>query len=248
MKPYLTLVFILFSAIFCCAQQRAQFGNLPSGAGAQDNILRVQPAFNQFFVHLKSTQTKVDVSKALGSPFEDENFSKGKLYDNTELIGDFYLRYNAYDDEIELKQTLLPEEPVQSLVKNSTFKAIYKNDNYSYKAYTNAKGQLVTGYLRLLTKGNYALYHKLQAVFVPATVPVNPQTRPTPSRFAQFETYYMSLNGIDQIMEVPTQQSKFIALFDKPIQASLKKHMKENKIKLKEEADLILLFDYLNKS
>lgn len=248
MKIVVLFTSTLLIGHFCTSQQRLQLGNLPSGAGAQDNILNVQPAFNQFFVLLKSTSTKVDVAKALGSPFEDKNFSAGKLYDNNEPIGDFYLRYNAYDDEIELKKTLLPEEPIQSLVKNSTFRALYNNDNYSYKAYTNAKGQLVTGYLRHLVNGNFTLYHKLQAVYVPATVPINPQTRPTPSRFAQFESYYMSLNGIDQIFEVPHQQSKFIALFDKQLQPSLKKYIKDNKLKIKDEADLTQLFNFLNKS
>ncbi len=248
MKHTFVSLILVFFLTPCPGQQRLQLGNLPSGSSPQDNILRVQPAFNQFFSNLKSTETKVDVSKALGTPFEDENFSKGQLYDKEELIGAFYLRYNAYDDQIELKKTQLKEEPIQGLVKNSTFRAIYKNTDLSYRAFTDAKGNIATGYLQSLVIGDiYKLFKRRKAIFIPATVPVNPQTRPTPSRFTQFESFFMSLNGIDQIVEVPSHTSKFMAMFPKEIQAELKKYMKANKIRLKQESDLINLFTYLTR-
>ena len=80
-----------------------------------------QPILNTIMHDLLDNKNEYNSNiKTIGSPYLNESYKIATLYYQGELQENFYVRHNILNDEIELKQTILPEEPPKALIRNKT--------------------------------------------------------------------------------------------------------------------------------
>jgi hypothetical protein len=186
----------------------------------------------------------------VGSVYIDDNFKPCKIYYNEEFVGDFYYRHNAFNDEIEIKDTPnAPEEEISSLMAMRQLTLI-DNENGSKLAlhvYSNKDENLRNGYLYLLKPGaKYSLYFKNNVKFTEGTHPVTSLTRPTPNKFSHFVEYYVKTTGEETAKYISKKTGDFLRVLEPENRAIAKDYVKNEKLNLKEEADITKLFDHLN--
>jgi hypothetical protein len=193
--------------------------------------------------NLKSTTlTTVDLtSKALvGSMYINESFMPGTIssQENT-----YSFRYNAYQDEMEVKfgekKYFMPLSSYYSITfvgTNKTYEVLDFEDLATAK-----KGFFVT-----LHKGNHmSLYKKERVKFYPEVPAKLGFTRYEPPKLQRTkDSFYVRLAGTSVVL-VPQKKKEAIKLFKK--QASLmSSYIKKQKLNFKNEQDLIQMVGYYN--
>ena len=101
---------------------------------------------------LKNGQkSKIDLSSVEGSPYEITSFKFGSAVDKlTNSKQNFYLRFNAYNDEIQMKPSL-DEKNIYGLVKAPNIYVIINAREYHYLSYIQEE-QIMKGYFILVSK------------------------------------------------------------------------------------------------
>ncbi|MEJ1223015.1 hypothetical protein [Sediminicola sp. 1XM1-17] len=196
----------------------------------------------------KKLNTPSDL-ETVGSVYIDERFVPCKVYYNDEVIGNFYYRHNAFNDEVEIKDSQFGEEPESSLATIKELRLVDELDNkeLALKAYKNKKDIVRNGYLYQLNEGEkYDLFFKNSVKFTEGTKPVNSMVRATPNKFSHFTEYYFMKDGDNLAYHIGHRKSEFLREFDKEKRDSLAAYIKEEKINLKKEEDLMKVFNYLN--
>jgi hypothetical protein len=223
--------------------------NSESGVIAIANYaMRRSPAMDHLFSNVRNHEGKVDWINAVGSPYMSEDFLPCKIYVGDEFAGNFYYRHNAYNDEIEIKD--YPQDPEKlSLHTDKRFRLLSADKELSLFTLVTEDGSYRNGYLNLIARGDrFKLYTRTKVKFTEATKPVNSLVRPTPDKFTPFVDYYYADSqkekGVAYYLE--DRKKKFLATFDMEISGQLKEFIKEQKINVKKEEDLIKVFDYLN--
>lgn len=190
--------------------------------------------------------TEAQYEAVIDQAYANPQFTLSQIYlDNKVMKENTLARYNASEDEIEIKNN----------ANDTQFSALAKDPNISVKigleTYvlvplkgSNADG----GYFNVLYKGeNYDLYKKVTARFVEPKPAATSYSQPTKPSFAKNTTYYMVENG--SFYELPTGKSKILSVFNKK-KNEIKSFVKKNKLDVKKEKDLAKVveeFDRLNK-
>ncbi len=243
--------YIIITLLCCIAYTPLTAQNLssaPTGeaalfGGAQGG----NPTLNLVLLELRTNKPNIYDGEILGSPYLTEKFVKSKVYYADELMGDYYMRYNALNSEIEVKQTDAEEEKAKRLLPDKNLRIEYQNKELSFMTYVNKKKITKNGYLTQMVDGKYKLFHRLAIKFSEGKAAANSQVNPIPSRFVPFTEYYFQKEGINRIDQIATQKGKFLKQFDNPLKEELKLFFKEAKIDLGKEEDLVEVFEYLNK-
>jgi hypothetical protein len=164
-------------------------------------------------------------------------------------VGNFYYRHNAYNDEIEIKDTQYMEEEASSLVTQKELRLVDRKDHkeLALKVYRNKEGEVRNGYLYKLNKGkNYTLYYKNSVKFTEGTHPVSSMVRPTPNKFTHFTEYYYMAAGSRVAEYLGPRKGDFIDAVKKDLREQLKQYVKNERISLKKKEDLVATFTFLN--
>ena len=206
------------------------------------------PTLNLVMMDIRTRKQKdAYLGEVVGSPYLSEDFIKGKIYYDDEILGDFLIRYNALASEIEIKKTDLAEEEPKRLLADSKLRVKYRNRELRFTTYINKKEETKNGYLTRLVDGdNFKLYHRLAVKYSEGKKAANSMVSDIPSRFAHFEEYYYQKTGVNRIDYLYQSKGKFLKLFDKEQREIVQSFMKENKIDMDQEADLIRTFQFLN--
>ena len=181
-----------------------------------------------------------------GSPYMSNIFNYGQLYYGDELAGNVYYRYNAYNEEIEIKQNNTETEPIRGLGKDKKIKLIANGKPMSFKTFTDKNGNTQNGYLTLLSDGDYKLYKHLKVTFKEAKKAENTFVKGTPAKFSQSTEYYLESPDGKRVDEIQFNTKKLLNVVDKEKQEGLKNYLKENKIKVNNEVSLYKVLNYLN--
>ncbi|MEB8330004.1 hypothetical protein OO009_11610 [Flavobacteriaceae bacterium KMM 6897] len=196
----------------------------------------------------KKLNTPSDL-ETVGSVYIDDRFLPCTVYYNDEAIGDFYYRHNAFNDEVEIKDTQLGEEPESSLATIKELRLVDGKDNkeLALKAYQNKKDIVRNGYLYQLHDGEkYDLFFKNNVKYTEGTHPINSMVKATPNKFSHFTDFYFMKNGDKLAYYIEHKKSQFLREFEKDKRDSLASYIKEEKINLRKEEDLMKVFTYLN--
>ena len=241
------LVLMITSFNFSKAQVS---GAAPAGeAGLFGSAQGGTPMLNLVMMDIrnrKNTQSQY-IGEVVGSPYLTESFVKSKLFYDEELMGDFYMRYNALNSEIEIKASNLAEEETKRLLADKKLSVKYQNKVLRFTTYITKKDETKNGYLSLLIDGKkYKLYHRLAVKFSEGKAAANSMVNPIPSRFTHFVEYYYQKEGVDRIDQLSQKKGKFLKQLNKDIRETVKVYMGENKIDLSKEDDLIRTFEYAN--
>jgi len=236
---------ILTSLIFILAFTFAQ------GQGGAVNMERFSGmgSGGDYFAKMRKKKDIKSDLPTVGSIYLNDKFLPCKVYYEDDLVGDFFYRHNAFNDEIEIKDTQLAEEAESSLLTVKELRLVdpIGNKELALRVYENDKGELRNGYLYRLGEGEkYDIFFKNSVKFTEGTHPVNSLVRPTPNKFSHFTEYFFVKKGDKVAKYIEQKDRKFVKAFDKSIQESLETFLKEEKINLKKEEDLIKTFTYLN--
>lgn len=186
----------------------------------------------------------------VGSVYIDDSFRPCKIYYKDEFVGNFYYRHNSFNDEIEIKDTPYADDnDVSSLMAMRQLRLVDESDQseVSLQVYNSKEGTLRNGYLYQLQDGpKYSLFFKNNVKFTEGTHPVTSMTRPTPNKFSHFVEYYIKKDGAETANYVSKKKGQFLSILDEDIRSQVRDYLNEEKLSLKDEADLTKILAYIN--
>ena len=205
---------------------------------------RVQDAYTDLVNSVTRSIIKTDIK---GSPYFNEKFTDSKIkYFDKNLKDVFYLRYNAFSDEIEMGKNKFQNESVEIVQKNENIECYIGDDIFLFKNYKNEVGNQIKGYLNIIYDGKKTkIYRSNKKVFMEATQARTSLERAFPARYIDEKSYYISTSDFSEIKYLKTSKKNILKLIDNK-EKKVKKYISENKIKLKNESDLIKVFVFFN--
>ena len=183
-----------------------------------------------------------------GSPYISEDFLPATIFYGDENVGNIFYRYNALNEEIEIKRYNNDDLPVQGLSRDKKISILSNGNRMSFKTFTTSDNNTVNGYLTSIIDGEtYDLYKRNYVKFTEGKPAANSFVKAVPSRFTQFTEYYFQKEGVNRMDEIKLKNRQLLKLLDKDTEAKLKDYLKSNDLNIKEEADLLKAFNFLNK-
>lgn len=180
-----------------------------------------------------------------GTIYLNENFTLGTLYEDGVAFKKLYLRYDAYNDEVELKESA-DSDVVRAMVQHPRYSCSMNGNEYLYMEYLNEDGESKEGYLSpLVSGGDYILLVKNSKVFKEGKPAKTSLDNSFPHRFLDETEYYVSKNGESPVF-MKTRKSDVLSVFAKEHQKAIKSYMKDKRPNVKDGGDLINLFAYAN--
>lgn len=237
---FLTAALVAFSLN---AQTSGQIATYTPGVGAETDGLY---NYAMGSVSDKLEKLSYEDGNIEGSPYMSNTFSPAQLYDGSESVGNIFYRYNAYNEEIEIKLTNSEDEPLRGLGKDKKIRVVSNNSSLSFKTFIDKNGNTKNGYLTLLKDGDYKLYKHLKVDFKDAQKAASSLVQGRSARFTQSTAYYMEVEGKNLIKEIQLNNKKLVNSINVDKQKSLQDYMKEQNLKLKTESDLLNVFQFLN--
>ncbi len=243
--------FLILAFLFTALSMAQYNGQLPSNidiAGVPSTGTAAIIAAYLGDIDSRSAKRNMEYEDFQGSPYVSNTFLPTTIFLNDENLGNMYYRYNALNEEIEIKNSTLENEAPKSLLKDKAVSIIVNGKKMSFMTFVTAKNKTINGYLTTLnTEEDYALFKRIHVKFSEGKAASNSLVRAVPSRFSQYTEYYFQKKGVNRIDEIPLKNSSFTELFDESSKEELKKFLKDNNLNIKDELDLIKTFDFLNK-
>ncbi len=181
--------------------------------------------------------------KTKGSPYENEKFELGEIVhmSSKQKIKKLFLRYNVFDDQIEVSKTSEVSE-LHGLLKSEHIYARINNKEYHYKKYKDLKNQTKKGYLiKLRSNTKISLYKLLEKKYTKAKIANTSYHKNTPAKFTDQHTYYLEIN--EQLFLVSSNKKKTVSIFPEN-QKEVKDFIKKESLNLKKEKDLVKLVNF----
>ena len=174
-----------------------------------------------------------------GSPYANEEFVIGKVFVNDDDPYNGILRYNAYQDGIEMKT----EKGIITLLKRDYLKAQIAGKLYLIENYKK-NGAVRKTYFVELSKGKARLLLKQGKKFVQERKATSSYSKDQPPKFEDEISYYIITEGNAAIETRLRAKDVINALPDH--KKELTAFVKKNNLKLKTEAEVIQLLSYYN--
>ena len=181
-----------------------------------------------------------------GSQYYNEEFKLSDLeYFGRKMDSIGYMRYDAYNDVIEMANTPDIERSEILLLKNSDVIATINDQEYVFLEYDEKDIKNKKGYMiRLYSGDKYSLYQKKVKIFKEAEKTKAGITESQPPRYISKTDFYIQTR--DQKPElVKISKKSLINFFEN--QTEVKEFIKENKLKVREIESIILIIEFANK-
>ncbi len=182
-----------------------------------------------------------------GSPYFNERFVSGLvLYDDL-LVDTLYMRYNAYQDEIQIKKTQNEDEPFQALLKNSSVSCKLDHVAIVFRDFRIGRNEFQKAYLFRLVQGkDYSLYARKFKKLRPGKKSSNSLAKSIDPRFIEEIDYYMMAPESTVIVHIPKPKRKFLKLFRTRDRELVSSAIRKLKYGTTYEDELVQLFRSLN--
>ncbi len=182
-----------------------------------------------------------------GSPYTADIFLPTTLFYGDERMGDLFYRYNALNEEIEIKINNLPDEPIQGLARDKKIRVMVGDYPLSFKTFIDKTGKTMNGYLlTLVDNGDYKLYRRTRVKYTEGMKAQNSFVKAVPSKFTQFTEYFLQVEGIDRIDEIRNKNNALLGRVKNDDKAALKAFLKEKNLNVKNEEEFIIAVQHLN--
>lgn len=221
--------------------------NMSSGGAAQGSTAG---AINTLLgpVSEASQKRTIEWESFAGSPYTHNEYKPGELFYKNEKVGPVYYRYNALNEEIEIKENP-NEEGLRGLSRDKNIILKVEGNPMRFMTFIDKDGKTLNGYLTQLVDGdNFDLYKRTRVKFTEGAKAANSFVQATPSRFSQFEEYYIQKTGVDRIDELVPKKGKVYNQMDPEQRAGLKTFIKENDLDLDNEKDLMSIVLYMDRN
>ncbi|NJB72760.1 hypothetical protein GGR42_003251 [Saonia flava] len=250
MKKILLFTITAFLTNISMAQYAGQVAVASSkGGGAGVSQAFIDKAIGNIEGHYAKLSDKAVVDDFQGSPYTSNEFKPAVMFYENDKIGEVYYRYNAYNEEVETKQTTIPGETLKGLRKDKSISILIDGSKMGFKTFIDRKGKTLNGYLTSLVENDkYNLYRRIKVTYKEGQKAQNSFVKAVPNKFTQFTEYYYQPNGASRIDEITLNNGKIINLFNGDEKVRVKNFIKENKLNLKKEKDLIKVFEFVNKT
>jgi len=172
-------------------------------------------------------------SNVKGSPYLNKTFMPGvaTIKDQSYTA---ILRYNAYSDEIEMKDE---DNKNISLLKRDYITASFDGNNYEIINLGNKKG-----YVIVLEKGHYSLFKRYIKEFIPEKEGATSYNSGKPAQLIDNISYYIKI-GDASAKQVKFRKNDLMNLLG---EKEVKSYAKMNKSKLNSESEVINFIKKLN--
>lgn len=182
-----------------------------------------------------------------GSPYTANDFTLATLYYDDEVVGDIFYRYNAYNEEVEMKQKNLKNEAVKALAKDKKISIDINGKPLSFKTFIDKNNNTLNGYLMTLEKGDeFILYKRANIKFTEGQKAQNSFVKAVPAKFSHFTEYYIEIKGKNRIDEIQLRNRQLLKMVPSSQKDNLANYIEENNINIKNENDLKKVFEFLN--
>jgi len=189
--------------------------------------------------------TKGEYKNLKGSPYVNEKFVLSKIYKGKEVtFNDIHLRYNAFSDEIEIRNSEINSKITYgALIKNSKQTIKIFNTTYVFVSYENSN--IKGNYFEVLSEQKlFDLYKKTTVKFYQPVEAKTSYDKNKPAEFKHFHTYYL-VDKKKSFNELPSNKNKLLKVLSKE-NKKVKDFAKKNKLNLDKDKDLIRLVSYYN--
>ena len=246
-----TKIFLLAATLLLCDAINAQ----SCSSGVQVTSDPSSTATTNFIVFANSLNSGINSNTAniasilptQGSQYLASTFEKSNIYVGDELLGAYYSRYNAYNQEIEIKKTNLEEEQFKALIHDEKIRVAFVDKEIQYTSFINKDGLKQNDYLISKTNGTkYRLYQRISVKYKEGQKSQNSFVAAIPPKYSQFSEYYLKDLNSNLVSYVPAKKSKLLKLFKNNEQIQIASIIKKRGFNLKKELDLVQLFDFAN--
>ena len=184
--------------------------------------------------------------KIKGTPYFEKTFKLAEVEYFGELITDkIYIRFNAYNDEMEIASSPMTKSSENILIKNNKVFCIIDGKTYRYLGFKEDNQPPTVGYLEELFKGElFSFYERKFKVYMQATVARTSLERSFPARFVEKIQYYYSIDN-GEINQIKLSKKNILNKL-KSHSSSIKLFMEKNNSKLKSLKDVVEMFNFID--
>lgn len=216
------------------------------------------------FAEMRKKRSFGNDLSTVGSPYVNENFTEAEIFYKGKSLGIYLYRHNAFNDEVEVVETgddtikyvkdeqgnFVPADGESSSlapVKDIEVIDKEKGSVLSLKTISNEDGILKNAYLYELANGkHYQLFYQNRVGFKEGVRAASSMVRSTPNRFTHFQDFYILKAG-EEVAYFFSGKKKDLSEVIKPEhQKRTEEFISSERLKVKEEADLVLLIQELN--
>lgn len=194
----------------------------------------------------KST-IKPQIITVQGTQYYEDEFKLSDLkYFGTKMESIGYMRYDAYNDVIEMASTPDVERSEIILLKNSDVIAKINKKEYVFLEYDEKDIKNKKGYMiRLYIGNNYSLYQKRVKIFKEAEKTKAGITESQPPRYiSKTDFYIQTRDQKPQLIKI--SKKRLIDFFEN--QSEIKEFIKKNKLKVSKIESIISIIEFADKS
>ena len=194
----------------------------------------------------KST-IKPQIITVQGTQYYEDEFKLSDLkYFGTKMESIGYMRYDAYNDVIEMASTPDVERSEIILLKNSDVIAKINKKEYVFLEYDEEDIKNKKGYMiRLYIGNNYSLYQKRVKIFKEAEKTKAGITESQPPRYiSKTDFYIQTRDQKPQLIKI--SKRRLIDFFEN--QSEIKEFIKKNTLKVSKIESIISIIEFADKS
>lgn len=244
-----TLFSLLFAASFLGAQAQysgqVQTNMSSGGSNAAGNAAMIQGLLGP--ISDASNKRTFNPDDFKGSPYTSNEFQPTKLYYKDDFVGDIYYRYNALNQEVEIKVENNEDEGIRGLARDKALKVMVDGKPLSFKTFIDKEDKTQNGYLITLVDGDeYKLYKRIFVKYTEGMKAQNSFVPAQPSKFTHFEEYYFQPVGVNRIDVFKNKNSNLVKRVKSEDKAAAKKMLKEKDLNVRDERELIFAVQQLN--
>ena len=219
-----------------------------SSQGNNSNSVQSDLRLVDLYENIKNKIGKKTYSnqKIKGTPYFEKTFKLAEVEYFGELITDkIYIRFNAYNDEMEIASSTMTKSSENILIKNNKVFCIIDGKTYRYLGFKEDNQPPAVGYLKELYKGElFSFYERKFKIYMQATVARTSLERSFPARFVEKIQYYYSVNN-GEINQIKLSKKNILNKL-KPHSSSIKLFMEKNNSKLKSLKDVVEMFNFID--
>jgi len=205
---------------------------------AQGIQTQINPSDLQSLNTYRSLNTEsgfIDIEDINGSPYLNDEFSKGKIFEKgEEQTVSAYMRYSIFMDKFEIKPNLY-EDKVFSLKRSSNYEFYYDNTKVILILNDEIFGKKDNGYLFVISESadGYNIYKQYTQDFI---APKKAQTTYNSDRPARLDTevkYYISKEPNKNLTLIEPHKRKILDAINSGDKSKVKDYIKSNGYKFK---------------